>query len=169
MNITLLAAMDQNGAIGKEGQLPWKVKGDMVHFVKYTTGTRKVLVMGRKTYDSLPEVNGVKLPGRFKIVLSSNLSYENSKDPFYISTWEDLRSFLGSISSITDEVIVIGGESMYQQFLPLANKLVLTRFKFSVPDCDKFFPGFDERDYQYHSSEVLSPETNLHIYKRFDL
>lgn len=164
MSITLLAALDKNGAIGKDNTLPWHSVEDLIHFKEYTSGPRKVLVMGRKTYDSLP---GKKLSSRFKIVLSSYSTLKDSDNTMFINNKEDLFSFLGSISSITDEVIVIGGESIYTQFLSFANKLVLTIFDFEVEGADRFFPMFMEGEFQFHSSKPLAPNAIIHTYKKF--
>ena len=166
MKLTLLAALDKNGGIGVEGDLPWYSSEDMAHFKAYTTGPRKVVIMGRKTYDSLPEKNGVKLPGRFKIVLSSKLQ-ETAGDPLFVSSLKELRDFLGSISSITDEAIIIGGASVYEQFINDADNLVLTRFDYEAKGCDKFFPKFNEEDFSFRSRAPLGENAYIMTYKRF--
>ena len=146
MKITLIAAMDDNLGIGKDGRLPWHNKEDLQHFKDYTEG--KVCVMGRKTWDSLP----VKpLPNRTNMILTN-------------SGWENLYGFIHNESVIVpygnvimdvldvankskfNEFCIIGGASIYEQFMPYATHMVLTHINGDY-NCDTFFPGFNSSDW----------------------
>ena len=143
MKITLIAALDSMGGIGKNGTLPWYIPADLQHFKEYTEG--KVCVMGRKTWDSQP----VKpLPNRDNWVLAS-------KDaPNLFGRGVSLMALSASsiISAALDEQIgelcIIGGASIYEQFLPHATHMVLTKTDLGIDyECDTFFPDFDESEW----------------------
>lgn len=141
MKITLIVAMDSNNGIGKNGALPWNVPEDLKHFSRYTRG--KTVVMGRKTWESLP----VKpLPNRKNFILTS-MGY---KDGFYayienLETWSmlDLHEVLRvSIYIGIDELVIIGGASIYEQFMPYATDIIVTYINGNF-NCDVFFPEID--------------------------
>ena len=147
MKITLIAAMDDNCGIGKDGKLPWNNKEDLQHFKEYTEG--KVCVMGRNTWDSLP----VKpLPGRYNWVLTESggtkelIAMVDSNDNFMCSDMDYLLDMIRYKCINTDELCIIGGASIYQQFLPHATHMVLTHINGEY-DCDTLFPEFDSSDW----------------------
>jgi dihydrofolate reductase len=117
--VALVYAISQNGIIGKHGGLPWHIPSDLKWFKAVTLG--KPVIMGRKTWDSLPRK---PLPGRKNIVISrrGDIQFEGAE------TAADLNSAL-AIAELEkpDEVCVIGGAEIYQLFLPLAQKIYLTR------------------------------------------
>ena len=149
MKITLIAAMDDNLGIGKDGRLPWHNKEDLQHFKDYTEG--KVCAMGRKTWDSLP----VKpLPNRDNIILrrcNTNLKtmslviYDGyGREITEIDTLSIIESIDCNMSS--DELVIIGGASIYEQFMPHATHMVLTHINGDY-NCDTFFPEFDASEW----------------------
>lgn len=112
--ITLVVARASNGVIGKDGGLPWHISADLKRFKKLTMGT--VLVMGRKTFSSLPGL----LPGRRHIVLT--------RDPDWQADGVDVaRSVEEALAMAGDQpVSVIGGAEIFGMFLPLADRIELT-------------------------------------------
>lgn len=138
MIVSLLAAMDARGGIGKDGQLPWRLSDDLKHFRRITEGHH--VLMGRRTFDSI----GGPLPGRTMIVLSRDRSFV-SEIAFVATSFQealDYAEFRGET-----ELFVIGGAEVFAQALPLAARFYLTRVKADV-DADVFFPQFDESEWE---------------------
>ena len=132
--LSLIAAVARNRAIGKDNQLLWHLPEDMKHFRETTRG--KPVVMGRKTWESLPE-KFRPLPGRQNIVVS--------RDPAYKAHEADLAGSLEAaltLASGAEEIFVIGGEQLYRAALPLADRLYLTEVELA-PEADAFFPELD--------------------------
>ena len=131
MIVSLIAAVAGNGAIGKDNALPWHLPEDMRHFRETTRG--KPVIMGRKTWESLPDAFR-PLPGRHNIVVSRNPAYQAPGATLATSLDEALLE-----AAAAEEVFVIGGAQLYQQALALASRLYLTEIDASV-DGDAFFP-----------------------------
>ena len=129
--ISLIAAVAGNRAIGKSGQLLWHLPEDMRHFRETTRG--KPVIMGRKTWESLPDAFR-PLPGRHNIVVSRNPAYEVPGATLVTSLEEAVQC-----AGAAGEVFVIGGAELYRQALPLANRLYLTEVSGNF-DGDVFFP-----------------------------
>lgn len=127
--ITLLAAVGRNGEIGLHKNLPWKIPEDMKHFKEYTTG--KVVIMGRKTFESIGRV----LPGRKCIVISTQDLGNRA------ICAKDVESVL-SIEHCYPELVVIGGSQIYAQTIELADKLVITHIDAEF-EADTYFPEID--------------------------
>ncbi len=140
--ITIIAAVADNGVIGHQGDLPWRLPEDLRRFRVATMG--KACIMGRKTWESLPDT---KLPGRLCVVLSRDP--ELIKDaPAYASPPFEFGRLEGYSQS---EIMVIGGAEIYAMALPRASRMLLTRVHQS-PEGDAFFPEFDA-SWQLVSSE----------------
>jgi len=131
MKISLIAAMAENHVIGRNNQLPWRLPADLKRFKALTMG--KPIVMGRKTWESL----GRPLPGRTNIVITRDIGYQAEGCVVVHSIDQALEVAAGS-----DEVMVIGGEKLYQQVLDRADRLYLTLVKSDV-EGDTWFPEFD--------------------------
>ena len=131
-NLTLVAAVAENGVIGADGDIPWRIPADFAHFKALTLG--HVLVMGRATYESI----GRPLPGRTTIVLTRDPSW--SADG--VLTASDLPAALKLAADVDDEVFVVGGASVYAEALAVADAQVLTEVHLS-PDGDTRYPDFD--------------------------
>ncbi|MFA0125104.1 type 3 dihydrofolate reductase, partial [Vibrio sp. 10N.261.48.A2] len=132
MIISMIAAMANNRVIGKDNQMPWHLPADFAWFKRSTMG--KPVVMGRKTYDSI----GRPLPGRVNVVISRDESLEIEG----VTTVTSIDQALELVSDV-DEVMIIGGGSIYESCLPKANKLYLTYIDFDV-DGDTQFPDWGE-------------------------
>ena len=128
--VTIVVARASNGAIGLNGGLPWRLPADMRHFKQVTTGT--AMVMGRRTFESLPEL----LPGRRHIVLTRDPEW-NAPGAQVARTTREASSLAGG-----DPVSVIGGAEIIALYLPLADAVELTEIH-SRPKADTFLPAFD--------------------------
>ena len=138
-----------NGVIGRDGDLPWRLASDMAHFKALTLG--KPVIMGRKTWDSLPRR---PLPGRTNIVLTRDGSFE----PRNAVRSEDFSEALQiareqAEEDGVDEVCVIGGAALFALALPKAGRIYLTEVEAEVPG-DVIFPAFDESDWLEVSREA---------------
>ncbi len=140
--IILVAAVGENGVIGRGGALPWRLKSDMRHFRRLTLG--RPVVMGRKTYESI----GKPLPERTNIVISRNAEYA---EPGFLSARslemalelarEDARA------RGADAIAVIGGAEIFRDALAVADRLEITVVHAS-PGGDTFFPVIDLREWR---------------------
>jgi len=124
--VSLLAAVSRNRVIGYQQRLPWNLPADLQHFREITWD--KTVIMGRKTWESLPRV----LPRRQNIVVSRNASLLTPGATL-------VRSIKEAFALASSEIFVIGGADLYQQTLPLAHRLFLTEVQVEVPG-DVFFP-----------------------------
>lgn len=132
-HLTLIAAVAKNGAIGKDNRLLWNLPEDMQRFKKLTLG--HAVLMGRKTWESLPE-KFRPLPGRRNIVVTRNPGYRLSGATVAHTPSE-------AIAAAGDEsIFVIGGAEIYREALPLADRLELTEVD-DAPEGDAFFPMVD--------------------------
>ena len=128
--ITLIAAVDKNLAIAKNGQIPWKLPADMRHFRNTTEGN--AVLIGRKTYQSLP-VEFKPLPKRWNIVLTHNRCFDAPGCTVLLKV-EDVLQIANTV-----EVFVIGGAEIYRLLLPHAERMILTHVETLVHG-DTFFP-----------------------------
>ena len=133
MNISIIAALADNGVIGAAGKIPWHISDDLKRFKRLTLG--HPIVMGRKTYDSL----GRPLPGRRNLVLTRGPAIPG------VECFSDLKVALASCAS--EMVFIIGGAEVYRQALPLANTLLLTHVHRRV-EGDTRFPEYDSSQWQ---------------------
>ena len=132
-------ARSLNGVIGRDGDLPWRLKSDLAIFKACTMG--KPVIMGRKTWDSLPRK---PLPGRMNIVLSQDGSFEPHQAVVCESFLEALQMAKEQAADDgVDEVCVIGGRAIFELALPRAKRLYLTEVQAEVAG-DVSFPDFEE-------------------------
>jgi dihydrofolate reductase len=140
MQLSLVVAIAEDGAIGRNGALPWHLPADL-QFFKRTTMDKPV-IMGRRTWESL---KGQPLKGRYNIVLSRSL-----RDvPTGVHICESLDDAIAAAE--TDgfrEASVIGGASLFAEAAPRAARLFITRVHTTVPDADTFFPEIDMSTWQ---------------------
>jgi dihydrofolate reductase len=127
MTISLLVAAAENEVIGRDGTLPWYLPADLRRFRSLTTG--QVVVMGRLTYESILTRLGHPLEGRTSIVVSSTLPDPADERVAVASSVESALALAASITARAggDELFVAGGESVYRQTLPAADRIYLTR------------------------------------------
>lgn len=133
--ISLIAAVARGGVIGRAGGLPWHLKDDFAYFVRLTTG--KPVVMGRKTYESIP-ARFRPLVNRRNIVVSRDRSWSQPG----VEVASDMKSALALVAD-APEVMVIGGAEIYAMALPQADRLYLTEIDASV-EGDAFFPPMND-------------------------
>ena len=134
--MNLIVAVDENWAIGKDNKLLVSIPSDMKFFRETTTGM--VVVMGRKTLESFP--NGLPLKNRTNIVLTRNRDYQ-VKDAIVVHSVPELLVKLDKYSS--EDVYVIGGDSVYQELLPYCDVAHVTKIN-HVYAADSWFPNLDE-------------------------
>lgn len=155
--ISIIAAIGKNKELGRGNDVIWHIKEDLKNFKNLTMG--KYTVMGKNTYESLPK----HLEGRKYIVLSSSLSeIENGL------LFNDFNKLLEFIKDVDEEVMIIGGASIYKLFLPFADKLYLTEID-SEEKADVYFPDFNKEDYKCNvvsTNEVDGLKYSFVIYER---
>jgi dihydrofolate reductase len=139
VTVTIVAAVARNGVIGVDGGLPWRLPDDLRRFKELTLG--HVLVMGRKTYESI----GHPLPGRDTIVVTRNPSWDPGSAEVRIAG--GVRNAIEAAASLEREVFVVGGAQVYAEALPLADRLELTWVD-AEPEGDTTFPEVDWREWR---------------------
>ncbi|NQS91929.1 MAG: dihydrofolate reductase [Chloroflexi bacterium] len=162
MILSIIVAVDENQGIGSQNQIPWDLPLDLARFKRLTMGHH--LIVGRKTYQSI----GSPLPGRQMIVLTRNPDFEAEGCLTASSLYDAIQL---AEEAREKEVFIIGGAELYQEALPMADHLYLTRVYASL-EADTFFPEFDEEDWiqvyeQKHpvDEENAIPHTFFH-YRR---
>lgn len=133
--MNLIVAVDANWGIGNQGELLVRIPNDHKHFREETTG--KVVVLGRKTLQTFPQ--GLPLKNRTNIILSTNPKYE-VKDASVVHSVEELLEMLKQYKS--EDVYIIGGESVYRELLPYCDTAHVTKIEHSY-QADAFFPNLD--------------------------
>ena len=136
MRLALIVAMSENGVIGRDGELPWRLSADLKRFKSLTMGHH--IVMGRKTFESI----GRPLPGRTSVVLTRQPDFAADGAVTVNSLDEALR-----VAADDDEVFVIGGAELYGQALPRVDRLYLTLVNATVTG-DATFPEFEPGDWK---------------------
>lgn len=136
--MNIIVAADENWAIGKDNKLLVSIPSDMKFFRSMTMG--KVVVMGRKTLESFP--NGLPLKNRTNIVLTQNPDYR-VKDAVICHSMEELLAELKKYNS--QDVFVIGGDSIYHQLLPYCDTAHVTKIDHSY-EADSWFPNLDQME-----------------------
>ncbi|SIN81220.1 dihydrofolate reductase [Vannielia litorea] len=142
--LSLVVARDRNGAIGKEGDIPWRAPEDLKFFKRETLGG--AVIMGRKTWESLPFR---PLPDRLNLVVTSrtDLGVHSFHKP---QTALDFAHEAGH-----RRVYGIGGEGIFKAFMPLADRLLITEVGLEVAGADAFMPAFDEAEWRLAGEHVL--------------
>ena len=141
MIVSLVVAWAENGVIGKDNRLPWRLPADLRYFQQLTTG--HTIVMGRKTFDSI----GKPLPNRHSIVITRRRDFHADGVDVARSLDEALAMAGGE-----DEVFIVGGAEIYRAALPLTDRMYVTVVHAS-PEGDVSFPPFDESDWTIVKSE----------------
>ena len=143
--ITLVVAIAENGVIGRDGGLPWRLSADLRRFRATTMG--KPIVMGRKTWESFPKR---PLPGRRNIVITRDRDYRSDGAEVFHS----LDEALAAAGSNSGEICVIGGGEIYRQVLEAADRLDITHVLAAI-DGDTRFPPIDPATWRVVSSEEI--------------
>ena len=156
--LTLIAARDRNGAIGKDNDIPWRAPEDLAFFQRETTGG--AIVMGRRTWESLPFK---PLKNRLNLVVSSDPAVAEQVFPSPDAAVDHAHG------TGYRRVYGIGGAGIYRVLLPVADRLLVTEVDLAVPDADAFFPDFDMTDWHRLGSVPLradDPSCVLYEYLR---
>jgi len=137
IDLSIIVAMTPRGVIGNKGELPWRLPSDLAHFKKITTEAR-VVIMGRKTYESILARNGKPLPGRKHIVLTKSAFLTEHESVCFVKSAEEACIKVASYGS---HACVIGGAEIYKLFLsnPCVSKIYLTLVYTGISG-DTYFP-----------------------------
>ena len=138
MVISVIAAISENRAIGKNNQLLFRIPEDLKRFKTITSG--HPVIMGRKTFESI----GQPLPGRTNIVVTHDRNFHAQGLIVVHSLQEAIKSAFAKATADKKEIFIIGGASIYAQALPFADKLYLTLVNQEYPEADAFFPDYSE-------------------------
>ncbi len=169
VKIVIIVAVSQNGIIGRDGDMPWKLSTDLKRFKALSMG--KPLVMGRKTFES---VGSKPLPGRPHVIVSRSQSFEMPG----VETVGNLEVGIERARAIAsetgcEEVCIVGGGEIYRQALPLADVLHVTHVE-TVVDGDTSFPEIDPVEFDLieetavPAGEKDNYPTRYAIYRRRD-
>lgn len=156
MQITIIAAMSENRVIGRNNVLPWHVPEELKLFKAYTLN--KPVLMGRKTFESI----GKPLPKRENFILSQNKNFKLKAFP-EIKILNNLEAAM-HVAQSYPEFMIIGGAKIYELFLPLANRLILSTILKTV-EGDTYFPEIQWENWQLQQ-ETFYPEFVNRIYQR---
>lgn len=161
MKISIIVAMGQNRQIGIENKIPWRLKSDFKHFKETTMGS--TLIMGRKTFESLP--NKKPLPGRNTIVLTRNSRW---KWPEGVLVSQCIYGALTLAWQLDKDAWICGGAEVYKEGLRIADELIISNVDWNGA-ADTYFPEYNENVWEFngidhHDEDVLS--WSLIKYKR---
>jgi dihydrofolate reductase len=152
--ISHLVAVSNELVIGVDNDLPWNLKNDLAHFKKYTLN--KVIIMGRKTYESI----GRPLPNRINYVISRTIKEIDGAHVF-----NNLEEAMLSAEKhnknldIENEIVIIGGGYLFEETLPILNKLVITKVDCSVAG-DVYYPKINMKNWELISSESYTKDSD---------
>jgi dihydrofolate reductase len=149
--ISLIVAMAQNGVIGRDNTLPWRLPEDLKRFKEFTLG--KPILMGRKTFEAI----GRPLPGRANLVLTRDRDW---RAPGVIPVHSVEEALLQTRTC--DELVAIGGAEIYRLLLPMARRIYLTHVHADIPG-DTYFPAFDPGQWDDIEFRTL-PADERHAY-----
>ncbi len=140
--IGLIVARAKNNVIGKNGEIPWKIKGEQKQFKELTTGN--VVIMGRKSYEEI----GHPLPNRRNIIVSGTKKFEGEN----LETVSSLQEAI--VAAGDEDIYVAGGYGLFKEALPFVDKMYITEVDMIVEDGDVFFPEFDADEFEVSVGEV---------------
>ncbi|ALM48725.1 diacylglycerol kinase [Flavobacterium psychrophilum] len=153
MTLTLIAAVAENNALGKDNKMMWHLPDDFKHFKSRTSGHH--IIMGRKTFESFPSA----LPNRTSVIITRQSDYKADGCIVVGSLDEAI-----AVSPKDEEVFIIGGGEIYNQSIDRADKLDLTRVHAEFPDADAYFPQIDESKWEL-SEAIFHPRDEKHAYE----
>lgn len=139
MIVSLIVAASENNVIGKGGDLPWNLPAELKYYRSKTIG--KPNIMGRRTHEGI----GGPLPKRHNIIVTHNRDYKAEGCDVVTSVQDGIEL---AKKDNTDEIFVIGGEGIFREALPLADRLYLTRVHTTIEGGDTFFPEFSTDDWK---------------------
>jgi dihydrofolate reductase len=154
-HLSIIVAMARNRTIGVNNTLPWRCPEDIKHFKNLTMGHH--MIMGRKTFDSI----GKPLPGRTTVVVSRNRKLKIEGCIIAHSLEHAIAACIGD-----DEIFIVGGAELYEQAMPLVDKLYITEIRENV-EGDAHFPGFTLNEWQEVSRVMRSQQEPLPLEYHF--
>ena len=140
--IGLIVARSKNNVIGKNGQIPWKIKGEQKQFRELTTGN--AVIMGRKSYEEI----GHPLPNRMNIVVSRSTNYTGEN----LVTVKSLQEAIEAAGDV--DVYVAGGYGLFLEAISMVDKMYITEIDIEIEDGDVFFPEFDKSSFDITIGET---------------
>ena len=140
--IGLIVARSKNNVIGKNGKIPWKIKGEQKQFRELTTGN--VVVMGRKSYEEI----GHPLPNRKNIVVSKSKNF-TGENLVTVGSLQEAISISGD-----ENVYIAGGYGLFKEALPLVDTMYITEIDMVIENGDVFFPEFDSNEFDIAIGET---------------
>lgn len=152
-----IVAVDKNGAIGKDGKLPWHYSADLKFFKETTTGN--AVVMGYKTWLTLKK----PLPNRLNIILSRQSEIEAQDSVIVL---RDVESVLAKTKDLEGELFVMGGAQVYRAFLPYIEKWIVTEVPLAIEDADTFVPENYLEGFREMSARELGDNLTARFYER---
>ena len=154
MSVSIIAAVAENGVIGRGGQLPWRLRADLRRFKSLTMG--HPMIMGRRTWESI----GRPLPGRTSIVITRQTRFATPFAEVQVShDWDEAQRLAQAAPGGEVESFAIGGAEVYCAALPHARRLYLTRVLASV-DGDARFPPYNEAEWTLLTSEEYAADVD---------
>lgn len=166
LELVAIVAVGENGVIGVDGEMPWHIPEDLAHFKRQTIG--HPVIMGRVTYEGIVEGLGEPLPERTSIVLTSrdieapeNVVVVHGIDEAIEAGERAARERHGG----TDRVFVAGGASVYEQFLPAVDRVLITEVD-RAPEGDAFFPEIDREEWHTVARDERGDVTFLELERR---
>lgn len=154
--LALIVAFAKNRVIGKDGRIPWEIKGEKKRFKELTTGN--VVIMGRHTYEEI----GFPLPNRETIVVSTTKNFDQEHCITVKSLEEALKSAKKNWGK--KDIFISGGERIYKEALPLVERMYLTEIDEEI-EGDSYFPVFDERKFQKKKEKTVEGEISYTYYE----
>ena len=157
--LSIIVARGSNGVIGVDGQLPWNLKDDLLHFKETTLNS--TVIMGRKTWESLARR---PLTQRENIVVSRDWNYNAGTRVYSNFNTAVGDAEVEAMRSGKSQVFVAGGAEIYQQAMPKADRMYITEVDVAPPG-DAFFPDFDESEWrEIDRKEFAASEFNEHAF-----
>ena len=144
--IGLIDARSKNNVIGKNGQIPWKIKGEQKQFRELTTGN--AVIMGRKSYEEI----GHPLPNRMNIVVSRSTNYTGEN----LVTVKSLQEAIEAAGDV--DVYVAGGYGLFLEAISMVDKMYITEIDIEIEDGDVFFPEFDKSSFDITIGETAGED-----------
>ena len=158
--ISIIASYSKKSrAIGKNGKIPWEIPEEKLYFKSLTVGN--AVIMGRKTFESIGKI----LPERMNIVISKNNFFEGKN----LVTVKNLGEAIKSAENLGfEKIFIAGGENVYREVLPFAERLYLTEVYADVKNADAFFPEFNKEEFVLEAEEKIpgNPKYVKKIYRR---
>jgi dihydrofolate reductase len=152
MKISLIVAMSSNRAIGLDGQMPWHLSADLRRFKQITMGFP--IIMGRLTFEAIAR----PLPGRTNIIVSRNPAFMADG----CSVVDSVEAAINHACRLADEVFVIGGSTLYEATLPIADTLYVTQINQDFAG-DTFFPDFDRSQWTEINRDNVTDDPSVNF------